>query len=521
MKILLIKPIGKRFEDEQYYVDIGQGFLGTALKKAGHEVRILDCMREKLSWRKFERFIRENPYDFYALKAYSWAVQNANRTIEIIRKHHPRALIGVGGPHPSGADAETLDHIPAADFAWQGEAEIQLPLFLGKLEVQSFPRPRTGSRDEDPGGAKFKVQREEGQDSKGKGQGAENENNSSPFTFDLSPSTLAGIPGLIYRSPEGVKANPPYFHENIDEFGYPDWELLQMEKYIKTSRKIRFLGNYYVPVVTSRGCPMSCSYCAAWRLSGKKIRRHSVEYVIGWIAELKKLYGIDFFAFVDDALTADREYFVKLLEEIIRRDLKIHWDCAQNAVRFDNLDEEMLKLMERSGCFYLTVAVESGSLSTLKAMKRRADLDLVREKVNLIKRSTNMVVQGYFILGYPTDTWEDLKATTRFSRELPLDAVQYFLFTPHPGSEIYQQLVAEGQLSHINWTRWHYGDVSVQLQDVSRETLNFYHRWAYFRFYNQKRFIIGKPKDELAPVKLDWFRDARSLIRAFLRELTS
>ena len=147
MKILLIKPIGKRFEDEQYYVDIGQGFLGTALKKAGHEVRILDCMREKLSWKKFERFIRENPYDFYALKVYSWAVQNANRAIEIIRKYYPQALIGVGGPHPSGAEAETLDHIPAADFAWQGEAEIWLPKFLDKLEVQSSKFEVQGSRN--------------------------------------------------------------------------------------------------------------------------------------------------------------------------------------------------------------------------------------------------------------------------------------------------------------------------------------------------------------------------------------
>ncbi len=506
MKILLIKPIGKRFEDEQYYIDIGQGFLGTALKKAGHEVRILDCMREKLSWKKFERFIRENPYDFYALKVYSWAVQNANRAIEIIRKYYPQALIGVGGPHPSGAEAETLDHIPAADFAWQGEAEILLPKFLAELEGQR---------------SKVKVQREEDQSSKGKGQSAENNNQISPFTLHLSPSALEGIPGLIYHSPEGVKANPPYFHENIDEFGYPDWEMLKMGEYIRTTRKIRFWGNYYVPVLTSRGCSMPCTYCAAWRLSGKKIRRHSIEYVIGWITELKKRYGIDYFAFVDDALTSDRDYFVKLLEEIIGRDLKIHWDCAQNAVRFDSLDKEILKLMERSGCYYMSVAVESGSTSTLKAMNRRADLDLVREKVNLIKQNTNILVQGYFILGYPTDTWEDLKATARFSRELPLDAVQYFLFTPHPGSEIYRQLRAEGKLPSINWKRWHYGDVSVILKDVSPETLNFYHRWTYFRFYNQSRFILSHPQYSLSPVKLDWIRDTRTLIRAWLRELAS
>jgi len=498
MRICLIKPIGRRWEDEQYYIDIGQGFLGTALQKAGHEVRVLDCMREKLSWKKFEGFIRENPYDFYGMKVYSWGVQAANRTIEIIRKHCPQALIGVGGPHPSGAVEDVFNHIPGTDFAWQGEAEIWLSKFLEKVGVQGFQ----GSR----------VQEKEVQRS--------NLENKNPQSAIRNPQFFSEIPGLIYRSPEGVKANPPYFHENIDEFGYPDWEMLKMGDYIRTSRKIRYVGNYYIPVVTSRGCSMPCTYCAAWRLSGKKVRRHSIEYVIGWITELKNRYGIDFFAFVDDALTADREYFLKLLEEIIRRDLKIHWDCAQNAVRFDNLDEEMLKLMERSGCFYMCVAVESGSPQTLRAMKRRADLDLVREKVNLIKKNTKMLVQGYFILGYPTDTWEDLKATARFSRELPLDAVQYFLFTPHPGSEIYQQLRAEGKLPKINWKRWHYGDVSVPLKDVSRETLNFYHRWAYFRFYHQKRFILAEEFSDL-PVDFDWIRDARSLIRAFFRLLTS
>ena len=481
MKIILIKPIGRYWEDEQYYLDVGLAWLGTHLQKAGHEVRVLDCMRERLSWRKFERFVRENPFDLYCIKVYSLGVGFAIRAIEIIRRHHPDAMIGVGGPHPSGAGVDTLEHMPQVDFAWQGEAEIMLPRFLEKIGDRMTGAGRqpelTGDYDE--------------------------------------------IGGLIYRGPEGAKANPPYFHEPVDELGYPDWELVRMGEYYKNSRKIRFVGNYYVPVLSSRGCPMPCTYCEAWRLSGKKIRRHSVDYVIGWIEELKARYGINFFAFVDDALTADKEYFLALVEEILRRDLKIYWDCAQNAVRFDNLDADMLKLMERSGCFYMCVAVESGSPRILKAMKRRADLDLVREKVNLIKNNTRIVVMGYFILGYPTETWEDLKMTTRFSRELPLDAVQYFLFTPHPGSEIYEQLKAEGKIGKINWKRSHYGDASVPLEDVSLQFLNIYQRWAYYRFYNRKKFIFGRTMGINAPVELDFIRDAKSLFRAFMRELWS
>jgi len=348
---------------------------------------------------------------------------------------------------------------------------------------------------------------------------------SSPAT--QRPSNLATrlseIPGLIYRSPEGVKANAPYFHENIDEFGYPDWELLKMGDYLRRFRKIRFIGNYYVPVLTSRGCPMPCAYCGAWLLSGKKIRRHSVEYVVGWIAELKERYGIDFFAFVDDALTADRDYFLRLLEEIVRRDLKIHWDCAQNAVRFDSLDEEMLKLMERSGCFYMCVAVESGSPRVLQMMKRRADIDLVREKVNLIKQTTQIYVMGYFILGYPTETWEDLKATARLSRELPLDSAQFFLFTPHPGSEIYRQLRQEGKLKKVPWQRSHYGEASLPLADVSLQRLTVFHRWAFFRFYARRRFFRYdfEKAQRKTPITLDPVRDGLSFVRAMMRTLSS
>jgi len=481
MRVCLIKLIGRRWDEEQYFIDIGLGFLGTALSKAGHEVRILDCMIERFSWRIFERFIQENPFDLYCLKVYSHGIISAIRSIDIIRKHNPQAIIGVGGPHPSGAVGETFMHIPGIDFAWQGEAEVGLPKLLEKLDVQS---------------SKSKVQNQ-------------------PFVSHFSPPILDDIPGIIYQNGNRIKANSPYFHEPLDDFGYPDCNLMNMGKYIKIP-SVRYIGYHYVPVLTSRGCPMPCTHCEAWRLSGKRVRRHSIDYVIGWIKELKYKYGIDFFAFVDDSLTEDKQYFITLLEEIIRLDLKIHWDCAQNAIRFDNLDENILKLMKKSGCFYMSVAIESGSQSTLKAMSRRVNFDLAREKINLIKKYTNIIILGYFILGYPTEKWEDLKMTTRFSRKLPLDGVDYFLFTPHPGTEIYQQLQNEGKLAKIEWSNSHYFSASIPLEDVSLKKLNLYKRWAKIRFLCRFKYLTKIPLFN-APIKINWRDEIIRLLRGFVQ----
>ena len=196
MKICLIKPIGSRWEEEQFWIDIGLGYLGTSLKRSGNDVEIIDTMAKKMSWKRFDKYLQRNKCDLYCFKTYSGSVNSVKESIKIIKKYNNKALIGVGGPHPSGVGGEIFDHIPEADFAWQGEAELWLPKFIERIESTVDTQ-------------RSKINMEPG--------------------FILNDDYFNGVPGLIYRSPEGVTPNKPYFHENLDEFGYPDLELMNME----------------------------------------------------------------------------------------------------------------------------------------------------------------------------------------------------------------------------------------------------------------------------------------------------
>ncbi|MCX5858685.1 MAG: cobalamin-dependent protein, partial [Proteobacteria bacterium] len=184
MRVLLIKPIStQKWEDDCFYPEIGLGYLATTLKKHGHQVEILDCVREELDFPGFKSLIgKRGPDDFYGFKVYSMNTANVNRQIDLIRELHPRAVVAVGGPHPSGVGEKIFSHIPRADFAFQGEGEPGLPKLLER--VQGFK----GSRVQGNG----------------------------------NPQSFSEVPGLIYRENGGIKANPPAFVEDLDSLGYPD-----------------------------------------------------------------------------------------------------------------------------------------------------------------------------------------------------------------------------------------------------------------------------------------------------------
>ena len=495
MRVLLIKPIStQKWEDDCFYPEIGLGYLATTLKKHGHQVEILDCVREELDFPGFKNLIgKRGPADFYGFKVYSMNTANVNRQIDLIREIHPQAVVAVGGPHPSGVGEKIFSHIPRADFAFQGEGEPGLPQLLAKLEVQSskfkVQSEKTKSTKVTGQGEETTSSKLKAQSSKLKGQDSESKFQNQPLNFDLSALTLDDVPGLIYRENGRIKINPPAFVEDLDGLGYPDWEALDVKNYHRKRRWVRLIGKDYFPILTSRGCPYSCSYCEAFRITGRKVRRHSIEYVLGWIEKLHQDYGIKYFSVSDDAFTQERDYVIALCREILARGLEIKWDCGSNGIRFDRIDPEMLHLMERAGCFYVTVAIESGSERVLKDMNRRSDLPAIRAGIELIKRESKMAIGAFFILGFPTETREDILRTIRLARSLPIDAPQFFLFTPHPGTPVLDKMITDKKINLENWDLYNYYRPSVPLADVSLTGLKLYQAYAYLSFFLRPRLI--------------------------------
>jgi len=454
------------------HLDVGQAFLARSLQSHGHQVEILDCMRQGMDLSVFSSWLQKSSFDAYGLKVYTHGLSEARTQMRAIKEQVPGAWVMAGGPHASGAGEKVFAHIPEADYAFQGEAEIGLPQLLSQLEVQ-------GSISE-------------GQRSKVKAQRPDRKNHNSPFTFQPSTLTLDDVPGLIYRTEGGVKANAPQFVTDLDGIGLPALELLDIPGYMQENR--RLVKTQYLPVMTSRGCPYPCSYCTASLVSGKKIRRHSINFLMEWIEKYRKDYGAENFAIVDDAFSEDRSYVMEFCEALLKRNLNLRWDCGTNAVRLDTLEPGLLRMMERAGCFYISLGIESGSERILRDMHRQADLAEIREKIKLVKRETKMTVGGFFILGYPRETREDLRQTIKLALDLPLDLAQFWLFSPYPGSEITKKLEQEGRLENLDYTSCHNFAASVPADGVPLKTIKNYQRYAYLRFYSQPRILISTVK---------------------------
>jgi radical SAM superfamily enzyme YgiQ (UPF0313 family) len=320
-----------------------------------------------------------------------------------------KIYIAVGGPHPSIAPQHTFDYLQNIDFAFQGEAEEGFSKLVGHFL------------------------------SGGKASG---ENDFEVFS---------SIPGMVYKEGSGVlRANPKHYTDELDRFGFPDWDLIGPTRYFKTCHGVFYKHGRFASIFTSRGCNQSCSFCVAHGIMGRKIRRRSVHHVIGEIKMLQNKYGIREFHILDDNFTARKSYVIDFCKALIDSGIRIAWACP-NGVRLDSLDEEVLDWMKKSGCYSITAGIESGSQRVLDSMNKNLKLSRSEQVLRLIKRK-GFRTAGFFILGYPGETEEEMLATIRFSTKLPLDVADFSNFIPLPGSEIFEQMCGTHSLYHTDMT---------------------------------------------------------------------
>lgn len=262
--------------------------------------------------------------------------------------------------------------------------------------------------------------------------------------------------------------------------------------------------------MTTRGCPFECSYCAGHTVTGKKIRFRSVGHVMAEIELLYTKYGIREIHILDDNFTLNREYVRKFCWELIKKNFKVFW-CCTNGVRLDCLDQQTLKLMKDSGCYYISVGIESGSDRVLTLMKKRLSIEIVKKQVQLVKKS-GFDINGFFILGYPGETEEDIRKTIRFAKTLGLKRAAFPNFLPLPGTEVYQSLIDSGELKEeeIDWDKLFHSDVPYSPPPMSKKRLKYLQRRAYLEFYLRPEVLLDVFKE------IKTLQQAKFLVRRFI-----
>ena len=293
---------------------------------------------------------------------------------------------------------------------------------------------------------------------------------------------LNGVPdneilGICYsENMQSIKNNPRPLNENLDSLPFPARHLIDNALYKRPDN-----GNIQAVIKVSRGCPFHCFFCLATPVSGTKVRTRSPENIIKEIKECVEKYKIKNFLF-----NFDREWTISLCKKIIKSGLKITWSSNTRA---DTMDEEMAKLMYKSGCRLVSIGVESGSQQILDNIGKKITLEQIRNTVKILKRN-KIKIYNYFVIGLPWETEKTVEETIKFAIDLDSDFISFYTATPLPGSKFFayamiNQLI-EGQL---NFDKAYYVP-TVKTHELSKERVLELHKLAIKKFYLRPKFIL-------------------------------
>ncbi|GAH01912.1 unnamed protein product, partial [marine sediment metagenome] len=235
---------------------------------------------------------------------------------------------------------------------------------------------------------------------------------------------VSEVKGIGYKLDSEVVFTPARpFIENLDVLPFPAWDLVDIERYFCfPTFNIFYSSRQYMSVFTSRGCPYNCIYCH--KIFGKKFRARTPENIFQEIEILCKKFNIKEIQIVDDCFNLKPERAKKLCDMIIDSDLDIAISFP-NGVRGDLMDEELLIKLKKAGTYKINYGIETGSQRLQKFIKKNVNLKNL-QKVITLTNSHNILSHGFFILGFPTETREEVQQTIEFARKSKLNTAGFF-----------------------------------------------------------------------------------------------
>ena len=292
----------------------------------------------------------------------------------------------------------------------------------------------------------------------------------------------------------------------LDSLPLPDYSLIHLPSYINTPPTRKSVDSPraypYGRILTSRGCPYGCCFCQVSQIMGSRWRGRSVESVLEEIAWLKKDYGVRSLVFDDDNLLYDTLRAKEIFKGMIRRDLAMPWSMIATAV--NKIDLPMIKLMKRSGCKYVDVAIESGVPRVLKDIIRKPiTLNDAIETVRLVK-AHGIFVAANFIIGFPGETWQEIRDTLDFADWFNADYTKVFTATPLTHTRLWDMCVDGGYL--VKGDAWRQGQISTPEFSPQELTVLRAYEWDRINFTNPNKrkriaMMMGISEGELEVIR--------------------
>ena len=435
MKILLVQPFRPNGLLGESWPPIGLGYLATSLRNSGHHVQILDCLKDFNDQSDFMKHVKTINPELIGINLYSISVSQVRKMVRSIKAFDSDKIVVLGGPHVSSLPGRVYSDIPEADYAIRGEGEIPIKQLVGCLEAGT-----------------------------------------------LQPKS---IPGLIFRENGHIVKNDPVFPKDIDQYEFPAWDLINPKSYFNYTG----IGKNSCLVFFSRGCPFSCTFCAAKVTSGDRLRRRSLSHIIKELRILQRDYGITRFIIEDEGFGVSKQFIMEFCRRIKTERIKATFSFGIG-MRLDQVDVELLETLKKNNFDkQIVLGIESGSERILKLMKKNTNLKLIKDKVHLI-HNMGFTPNGYFILGYPGETRKEMKKTIRLAMSLPIREASFTAFQPFPGTESSQKLIEDGELPmDYDFSREVQNSITYAPKGMTPKELEKIRRNAILKFYLRPQIL--------------------------------
>lgn len=465
MKILLVNPpISKiidpslpaiLLEEEDSMPPLGLMYLAAYLQKySHHDVEILDCQIEKINQSQLkERILLLKP-DVVGITTMTFTLLDVLDTVKTIKAADAGIKVILGGPHVWIYPKETI-RLPGVDFVVVGEGEIPLKELLDNLNDRAQLRNVKGI-----------------------------------FFIDEDKIIETGL-------------RPPI--ENLDLLPFPARHLTPYQKYGSSLAK-RFP---VTTMFTSRGCPYRCLFCDRPHL-GKAFRARSAKNVVDEIEACAKM-GIKEIFIYDDTFAVDKKRVLDICDDIVKRKIDISWDVR---TRVNTVDREILEALKKAGCQRIHYGVEAGTEKILEVLRKGITIEMAQKAFKLT-RKMGIQTLGYFMIGSPTETKEDILKTIKLAKKLKPDFAHFTITTPYPATDLYRLGLEKGILPNDYWLEFAKNPTAdfkpmIWVENLSREELIKLLKKAYRSFYFRPFYIA------LRILKLSSFREFKAKVKAGL-----
>ena len=403
-KVLLLSPLyidiyGSLKNAAGRYFPLGLGYIASYLiKYGGHEVRLYEPEAQGLTIRDIEEIVKSFKPDVAGITC---STANFTRAIELAKlcRANSTAKIILGGVHVSAIPEFVMsENADCLDCVVVGEGEKTM------LElVEAY------------------------------------QNNSG----------LESIKGIVYKKQDSIVRNENRpFIEDLDSIPFPARHLIPQHLFFPNMHNARYRN--CSTILTSRGCPFNCSFCAARIVSGTRYRMHSAEYVLEEMQMLKKDYKARQLLITDDTFTVNHPRLEKICKGMIDKKLNLKWFCFAQVT---TVNREILSLMKKAGCYSIGFGLESSNEEILKKMGKPISPAKSKETIK-IANQLGFKTQAFYIIGSFGETKAQMINTIKFSREADSTLAFYNMLVPFPGTRDFNLFFSSVPLKSINWEKF-------------------------------------------------------------------